>query len=155
MEGVPVALEFRNQTWFSPYYREKTLEFMAAEGWIHSICDEPQAGQGSVPTVLDAVGRSSAVVRFHGRNAEGWNRGEQPNWRDVRYLYDYSTEELAEWKSRLEQLQASASELYVIFNNNSGGHAAGNAKTMMKLLCMEAKELPPVQLELDGLSWDS
>ncbi|MFK4997319.1 DUF72 domain-containing protein [Bacillus sp. N9] len=57
MGNIPVALEFRNQTWFYPQYRENTLRFMKDEHWIHSICDEPQAGVGSVPTVLQATNK--------------------------------------------------------------------------------------------------
>ena len=44
MKDVPVALEFRHQSWYAPEFRERTLEFMRSEGWIHSIADEPQAG---------------------------------------------------------------------------------------------------------------
>ena len=49
MGDLPVALEFRHQSWFTPQMRERTLTFLYKEGWIHSICDEPQAGDGSVP----------------------------------------------------------------------------------------------------------
>ena len=51
MEDIPVALEFRNQTWYSEAFREETLSFMKEEGWIHSVADEPQAGEESVPLV--------------------------------------------------------------------------------------------------------
>ena len=37
-------------------------------------------------------------------------------WRDVRYLYDYSEEELADYK--VEILNQKAKKVYVIFNNN-------------------------------------
>ena len=46
MEGLPCAIEFRNQTWFYPEMRDKTLQFLEQEKWIHTICDEPQAGWG-------------------------------------------------------------------------------------------------------------
>lgn len=134
MEGIPCALEFRHQSWFENGMKERTLEFMREEGWIHSICDEPQAGVGSIPTVLEATSRDTSIVRFHGRNAANWNNGGGPNWREVRYLYHYSDEELSEWKGKLELLEEQSRDIAVIFNNNSGGHAAGNAKTMMTLL---------------------
>ena len=44
LEPYKVAVEFRNQTWFEARYREETLSFLDANGMIHSICDEPQAG---------------------------------------------------------------------------------------------------------------
>ncbi|MFD1954533.1 DUF72 domain-containing protein [Paenibacillus thailandensis] len=134
MEGIPCALEFRHQSWFAKEYRSKTLQFMEREGWIHSVCDEPQAGAGSIPTVLEATSPEMTLVRFHGRNAAGWNQGGAANWRDVRYLYRYSTEELTEWLGRLRELERQSAEVDVIFNNNSGGDAADNAKEMMALL---------------------
>lgn len=134
MEGFPCALEFRHQSWFEPGMKERTLEFMREEGWIHSICDEPQAGIGSIPTVLEATDKDTSIVRFHGRNAANWNNGGGPNWREVRYLYNYSDAELSEWRDKLESLLEQSRDIAVIFNNNSGGHAAGNAKTMMTML---------------------
>ncbi|WP_042166301.1 DUF72 domain-containing protein [Paenibacillus gorillae] len=134
MAGIPCALEFRHQSWFAPEYREKTLAFMEAEEWYHSVCDEPQAGVGSVPTVLRATHPEVTVVRFHGRHTAGWNQSSAPNWRDVRYLYRYSSEELREWADMLRQLEEQSKQVCVIFNNNSGGDAADNAKEMMAML---------------------
>ncbi|WP_274364005.1 DUF72 domain-containing protein [Paenibacillus thermotolerans] len=148
MDGWPVALEFRHQSWFAPDMRERTLRFMEREGWMHSVCDEPQAGSGSVPTVPVPTHPERTVVRFHGRNAEGWNSGGSPNWRNVRYLYDYSERELAEWIGILEKMSVSTGQICVIFNNNSGGHGAGNAKRFMSMLGLERGEPPPVQLDL-------
>ncbi|WP_028551344.1 DUF72 domain-containing protein [Paenibacillus sp. UNC451MF] len=148
MGEIPVALEFRHQSWFTPELKEKTLSYMENEGWMHSICDEPQAGTGSVPTVLHPTVRSMTMVRFHGRNMEGWNQGGASDWREVRYLYRYSRDELMEWKQNLERLQLESDEICVIFNNNSGGDAAGNAKQLMELLGMQPKENAPKQLDL-------
>lgn len=145
---LPAALEFRNQSWFSGEMTEKTLEFMQAEKWIHSICDEPQAGTGSIPAVLQPTDPDLTLVRFHGRNAEGWNSGGQPNWRDVRYLYRYDIEELTEWKEHLLLLEAATKEICVLFNNNSGGDAAANAKQMMRLLGIRYGRETSSQMEL-------
>lgn len=145
---LPLGLEFRHQSWFAEELQERTLAFMRSEGWIHSICDEPQAGAGSVPTVLRATDAGATLVRFHGRNAEGWQRKEGRNWREVRYLYDYSREELLEWAGRLKQLERESAVVDVIFNNNSGGHAAGNAKLLSELLGLDTKALPPRQMDL-------
>ncbi|MDQ6422718.1 DUF72 domain-containing protein [Paenibacillus sp. LHD-117] len=153
MEGFPCALEFRHQSWFDGGMRERTLGFMREEGWIHSVCDEPQAGVGSIPEVLEATDADTTIVRFHGRNAANWNNGGGPNWREVRYLYNYSDMELLEWKAKLEALREQSKEIAVIFNNNSGGHAAGNAKTMMTMLGQkkpnggDPSELPPPEPE--------
>ncbi len=148
MGELPVALEFRHRSWFAPPMRNKTLAFMEREGWIHSICDEPQAGPGCVPTVLHATNRRLTLVRFHGRNASGWNHTGDETWRNVRYLYHYSKEELLEWKEKLQLLQQTTDEICLIFNNNSGGHAAANAKQMMRLLGIENQGLVHGQLDL-------
>ncbi len=147
MNGFPCALEFRHQSWFAQEYRERTLAFMREEGWIHSVCDEPQAGPGSIPTVLEATTRPFTLVRMHGRNVGGWNQSGAANWREVRYLYDYSLEELNEWKDRIYLLMEQSTTVGIIFNNNSGGHAAGNAKQLMRLLDMPVTEIPK-QLDL-------
>lgn len=134
MADIPVALEFRHQSWFLPDLRDRTLAFMEKQGWIHSICDEPQAGSGSVPVILHPTHPHLTIVRLHGRNTRNWNSNGNPDWRAVRYLYRYNAEELGTWKQNLEQLQRTTREICVIFNNNSGGDAAANAKELMAML---------------------
>jgi len=147
MEGLPCAIEFRNQTWFYPEMRDKTLQFLEKEKWIHTICDEPQAGIGSVPLVLEATDSDITLIRFHGRNVHGWlDKGE--NWRAVRCLYRYNNKELEEWVERLEQLKKKTKDIYVLFNNNSGGDAADNAKQLMKMMNITYGEPKPEQLNL-------
>jgi uncharacterized protein YecE (DUF72 family) len=148
MEDIPCALEFRNQSWFTPQYRQGTLDFMKAEKWIHSICDEPQAGVGSIPTVLETTGQNKVLVRFHGRNIHGWQKRNAENWREVRYLYRYNKTELLEWADSIRKLEKESSSVYILFNNNSGGDAADNAKEMIDMLGLEYKELAPRQLDL-------
>jgi uncharacterized protein YecE (DUF72 family) len=148
MDDIPVALEFRNQSWFHPSFQDRTLDFMKEEGWIHSICDEPQAGSGSVPTVLEKTHPKQTLIRLHGRNVHGWQKKGNPNWRDVRYLYRYSAEELIEWKEKLLELHTPEHDLTVLFNNNSGGDAADNAKQMIDLLGIDYEGLAPRQLDL-------
>ena len=148
MEDLPCALEFRHQSWFKSEYREKTLQFMKSENWIHSICDEPQAGEGSVPVVLDPAGNEKVLVRFHGRNVHGWQKKNAENWREVRYLYRYNEQELLEWAAQLKKLKESCRMVYVVFNNNSGGDAADNAKQLIELLRIEYNNLAPRQMNL-------
>ena len=149
MKDIPVALEFRNQTWFSTPFYHKTLAFMQQEGWIHSVCDEPQAGEGSVPTVLQATHSDKTLVRMHGRNVYGWNRATAgDNWRAVRFLYKYNYQELIEWKENVLKLAQQSKDVYIVFNNNSAGDAAPNAKQMIDLLGVEYTMLAPKQLDM-------
>ncbi len=67
-------------------------------------------------------------------------------WRDVRYLYDYNEQELIDLAQKAQILAQKAKKVYVIFNNNSGGHAANNAKTYQRLLNIEYEGLAPQQI---------
>jgi len=148
LEDYPLALEFRNRTWFSSKYRTQTLRFMEAEEWIHSICDEPQAGEGSIPTVLKATNKEKTLVRMHGRNTAAWLKPNGKNWREVRYLYRYNKEELLEWKENINKLQQESKNIYMVFNNNSGGDAADNANEFINMMDIEYKGLAAKQLGL-------
>ncbi|KZZ83254.1 DUF72 domain-containing protein [Bacillus sp. SJS] len=149
MADLPCALEFRNQSWFQPDVKERTLSFMKEENWIHSICDEPQAGKWSIPAILEIANPEKTLVRFHGRNVHGWNKtGNDHEWREVRYLYKYSTKELKEWAQNLKDLSVKTKELFVLFNNNSGGDAAENAQELIDLLGITYENLSPRQLSL-------
>ena len=124
---------------------------MKDEQWIHTVCDEPQAGDGSVPIIVESTDEKVTMVRLHGRNESGWNDTGDEKWREVRYLYNYSEQQLAEWLPRLEQLSQGSQDVYVIFNNNSGGHAAGNAKELMTLL---GQQRPDGQQPMEAVRQD-
>lgn len=143
---VPSAIEFRNRKWYEPYEAE-TVAFLQKEGWIHVICDEPQAGEGSIPIVMRPTS-DHILIRFHGRNVYGWNNNGQEDWRKVRFLYRYNEQELEEWKEHILELQQQAKSITILFNNNSGGDAHDNAKQLMNKLEIEYDNLNPKQMDL-------
>lgn len=147
LEGLPIAIEFRNQTWYQQGRDEATIQFLKEQDLIHTVCDEPQAGVGSVPFVPKAT-HKKVLVRLHGRNVYGWRNNGVPNWREVRFLYDYNQKELKELARHLQELEADAEEVYVLFNNNSGHDAAKNAKMLQKILNIQYEGLAPKQLNL-------
>ncbi|MEB5758349.1 DUF72 domain-containing protein [Mammaliicoccus sciuri] len=149
LKDFDVCIEFRNRTWFKEDVKEYTLEFLTEMKFIHSVCDEPQSGEGSIPLV-NRITHDVAFVRYHGRNVNGWTKKDMTDqeWRDVRYLYDYNEAELKELTDKVKILEHKAKDVYVVFNNNSGGHAAQNAKTYQKLLDIEYEGLAPKQLKL-------
>lgn len=148
MGDIPCALEFRHQSWFYPQYKEKTIQFMKSQKWIHSISDEPQAGEGSIPIILEPTSEEKVLVRFHGRNVHGWQKKNAENWREVRYLYRYNMQELSEWVLHLQELEKACQDVFVVFNNNSGGDAADNAKHLIELLNIQYDDLSPRQMNL-------
>src|SRR5690625_262490 len=80
----------------------------------------------------------------------GWNKpnNADTNWREVRYLYKYNKDELMEWKQIVTDLAKSSKDIIVLFNNNSGGDAAGNAKELQDLLGITYKGLSPRQIKM-------
>jgi len=150
LEDFPIAIEFRNRTWYSAERSHETIRFLRELGFIHTVCDEPQAGIGSVPFVIEAT-NEKALVRIHGRNVYGWrNSGSTENWREVRFLYDYNKEELTELSHKIIKLEQLCKEVYVLFNNNSGHHAADNAKNLQQMMNINFEGLAPKQLDLFG-----
>ncbi|MEB8175814.1 DUF72 domain-containing protein [Staphylococcus xylosus] len=145
----PVCVEFRHQSWFNESFKEETLSFLTQQNIIHAVCDEPQVGQGSVP-MINRITNEIAFVRYHGRNVHGWTKKDMTDdaWREVRYLYDYSEQELKTLIDKVKVLEHKAKDIYVVFNNNSGGHATQNAKTYQRLLGIDYQGLAPQQLKL-------
>lgn len=125
-----VAVEFRVGSWLDQH-REKTLKFLRENG-ISLVCvDEPQGFKSSVPPVAE-VTAPFAMVRFHGRNRENWERGPVDAAEKFNYLY--SEDELKEWVPRLMSMAKSALELHVIFKNKHADFPVQNAIQMKKLL---------------------
>lgn len=149
LKSFPVCVEFRHQSWFTDDFKEQTLAFLTEHEIIHAVCDEPQVGQGSIP-LINRITNETAFVRYHGRNTNGWTKKDMTDeaWRDVRYLYDYSNQELMELVNKVKVLEHKAKKIYVVFNNNSGGHAANNAKQYQQLLGIDYEGLAPKQLKL-------
>ena len=53
-----------------------------------------------------------------------------------------------EWKQRVEELSQNTKDIIILFNNNSGGYAVGNAKEFQEMLGIEYDGLSPKQLGL-------
>lgn len=147
-QAYTLAIEFRHQSWFHSSTRDQTLRFLEEEQLVHVICDEPQVGEGCVPIVPVVTHPRHSLIRFHGRNKAGWNDAGNPNWRQVRYAYQYQEEELQEWALRVQEIKAQTEQVTLLFNNNSQGDALASARKMMEYLSIEYKELSPKQLKL-------
>jgi uncharacterized protein YecE (DUF72 family) len=137
-----MLVEFRHVSWLDDEHRDQTLRFLEELGATNVIVDAPriEGAKNVAPTVL-ALTSPTAYVRFHGRNAETWNkRGGSAS---ERFDYLYSEEELEEWVAPLRELAGQAEQAYAFFNNNAtspDGHggrmaqAAANAKQLQRLL---------------------
>lgn len=149
MGPLPIAIEFRHQSWFNEENKENTLRFLKEHFYIHTVVDQPQTPSNSVPSIIEVTNKKLSIYRLHGRNYSGWlNASEDPAWRANRTLHDYSSQELLQIKENSLLLERSADEVAIIFNNNSGGHAAKNAKELQEMLGLEFEGLYPMQLDL-------
>ncbi|PTU85991.1 DUF72 domain-containing protein [Staphylococcus pasteuri] len=149
LKDFPICVEFRHQSWFNERFKEETLTFLTEHQIIHAVVDEPQVKDGSIPLV-NRITSDIAFVRYHGRNVHGWTKKDMTDqeWRDVRYLYNYNDQELYDLAQKIKILEQKAKKVYVVFNNNSGGHAAQNAKTYQDMLDIDYEGLAPQQLKL-------
>jgi len=105
-----VAFEFRDESW----YCEQTFELLGAHGACFCTHDMPglwTPRRGTGP---------AAYVRFHGPAR--------------RYRDSYSDEALAEWAEWMSSEWKAGRSLYAYFNNDIGGHAVNNAKTLGEML---------------------
>jgi uncharacterized protein YecE (DUF72 family) len=128
----PLAVEFRSNRWFADAEdRRRTLELLESAGLAYVCVDEPQGFPSSVPPLL-AVTADLAVVRFHGHNAENWERkGITPA---ERFRYLYREEELAAWAPKVERLAEQAGETHLVFNNCYRDYGVTNARQLALLL---------------------
>ena len=134
LKDYRLAIEFRNGTWLTKENRERTLDFLRQNGLSFVCVDEPQGFRSSVPPVAE-VTSSLAVVRFHGRNRDTWEkRGITAS---ERFDYLYSDKELEEWIPKIEHLETGTEQVHVLFNNCHDDKAVVNAKQMSELLQRE------------------
>ena len=145
MADLPISIEFRNMTWFDDAVLPELEEFFADLKYDLVAVDEPRGLTNSADFILNA---QTKIVRLHGQNQHGWqDSGMQ--WRKERTNYRYSTEELRQLATKIRA--SGATDVCVIFNNNGGHAAAGNALELQQLLDLHFANLaprPPQQLDL-------
>jgi uncharacterized protein YecE (DUF72 family) len=133
LEGVQVAVEFRNKSWFGEKTRERTLAFEREHGLAHVVVDEPQGFASSVPQVWEVTSPELALLRLHGRNRDTWEKKGLPSAAE-RFDYLYSAQELEELVGPVGELAAGARRVHVLFNNCHGDKAQRNAAQFRRLL---------------------
>jgi len=132
LPGHRIAVEFRSSRWLAePDDRPRTLELLESAGLSYVCVDEPQGFPSSVPPTVAATA-DLAVIRFHGHNADNWERkGITPA---ERFRYLYSEEELARWAPKVEELSEMTGETHVLFNNCYRDYGVNNARQLAGLL---------------------
>jgi uncharacterized protein YecE (DUF72 family) len=98
---------------------------------VYVSVDEPQGFKSSVPPLAEATS-DIAVVRFHGRNKENWEKKGITVAERFKYLY--TRDELAEWLPRVSDLASQTKQLHLLFNNCYGDYGVRNARDIGDLM---------------------
>jgi uncharacterized protein YecE (DUF72 family) len=126
-----VAVEFRQPSWMSEKNASRTLDFLREHGIAYTSVDEPQGTSASVPPIAAATA-DLAVVRFHGRRTETWDkRGVGV---EERFKYLYTEGELEEWVPKVKKLQEETREVHALMNNCYADFGVRNAQQLGLLL---------------------
>jgi uncharacterized protein YecE (DUF72 family) len=114
--GDEMLVEFRHGSWLDDEHREETLAFLERNHMTDVIVDAPRTGGKNVLPTVVATTTPTAYVRFHGRNAETWNKRVRSAAERFDYLYPEA--ELRDWVQPLSELAGKSEVVYAMFNNN-------------------------------------
>jgi uncharacterized protein YecE (DUF72 family) len=132
LKDFRVAVEFRHKSWLSERNWEETLSFLEEQDLPLVCVDMPQGFDSSVPPIAAATAKDLAVVRFHGRNREAWERKTETA--APRFDYLYEEKELKEWVPKVRDMSERARETHVLMNNCYRDYAVRNARDLGALL---------------------
>ena len=130
LSDFQLAVEFRNGRWLDDEHMTDTLDFLERHSLAYVCVDEPQGFKSSVPPVV-AVTAPIAEVRFHGRNAENWEKKGIST--AERFRYDYPKDELEEWVPRIETLAEGADTVHALMNNCYSDYGIRSARGLGEL----------------------
>ncbi|MET0349552.1 MAG: DUF72 domain-containing protein [Rhizobacter sp.] len=132
MEGHTISVEFRNARWFDGDHADATLAFQRELGVVHTIVDEPQGFENSVPPVWETTHERHALVRMHGRNAAAWN--DRSGHSGGRFNHDYDDAELEGIAHQVLRLDRPALEIHIVLNNNAEDQAQRNGRRLQRTM---------------------
>jgi len=126
-----LAVEFRTGDWLSGANLKETLTFLRRHGLALVCVDEPQGMKSSVPPLVE-ITSTVGMVRFHGRNAENWEK--KGISAEERFNYLYSEDELRAWVPNIRRMLEQADKVHVIFKNKSRDFPIRNAREFIRML---------------------
>jgi uncharacterized protein YecE (DUF72 family) len=129
---LPIAVEFRHGSWFNEKNAERTIRFLQDNKIPYVAVDEPQGFKSSVPPVIFPTNDELAVLRFHGRNKDNWEKKDIPPSERFRYLYD--EDELADWTPKIAAIAKQTRQTHVVYNNCYSNYGTTNAREAARLL---------------------
>jgi uncharacterized protein YecE (DUF72 family) len=133
-EKIPqyrIAVEFRNSAWLDDRNLRQTLAFLQDHNLPYVCVDEPQGFRSSIPPLAEATA-DIALIRFHGRNRETWEK--KGITAAERFDYLYTEAEPKEWLPKIKALAQNTKEVHVLFNNCYADKAVINARQTKLML---------------------
>jgi uncharacterized protein YecE (DUF72 family) len=139
LPDTAVYVEFRSPRWLGPPEdAERTIGLLRDHGLALTAVDAPPVS-GLAP-VVEATSDELAVVRFHGRADDSWNKRDISAAERFRYLYDRA--ELEEWTPRIRRLADQVAEVHLLMNNCYQDYGVRNAADLMQLLAGDSDGSP-------------
>ncbi|MCG8567091.1 MAG: DUF72 domain-containing protein [Desulfobacterales bacterium] len=122
---LPLAVEFRHRSWVC----DRVFAELERRNTALVAVDVPD-----LPDLFPAMARVTHTdffyIRFHGRNARGWQSGNMQEQFD----YNYGPEELESWQGKIqEEMAPRARTGLIFFNNHVRGQAPSNARALIQL----------------------
>ena len=136
---TPFAVELRHASWFNDKNRDRTLRFLEENQIPFVMVDAPPGTKSSLPPMTAVTSPKLAVVRFHGRRTETWEKSGIPVVERFRYLYDEG--ELSEWVPRVREAAEQVPEVHVLMNNCYANYGTTNAREIADLLAADVPQL--------------
>jgi uncharacterized protein YecE (DUF72 family) len=125
--SIPATIEFRHASWGEPSRFERVIDWLRDIRAAYVCVDEPQGHRNSMPAHVAVSDPSLAVVRFHGRRRDVWDK---PVSVQEKYAYLYSPDELRPWVDKVQSLAQKAESVHVVFNNCNSNYAVLGAKDL-------------------------
>jgi uncharacterized protein YecE (DUF72 family) len=124
LKEIPLVVEMRNIKWQNDQVYNALRQRKI--GWC--ITDNPPLKD--LPKLEFITTNDIAYIRFHGRNAKMWYKGDNI----TRYDYLYTDEELKTFINPIKELLQNAKIVQLFFNNHAKSSSTVNAKKIEILL---------------------
>jgi uncharacterized protein YecE (DUF72 family) len=136
---TPFAVELRHASWLNEKNADRTLRFFTKYEIPFVMVDAPPGTRSSLPPMSVVTSPRMAVVRFHGRRTETWEKTGIPVVERFRYLYE--PDELVEWVPRIREAAEQVPEVHLLMNNCYANYGTTNAREIADLLASEVPRL--------------
>ena len=138
---TPFAVELRHASWFNEKNAERTIKFLTKYEIPFVMVDAPPGTKSSVPPMTLVTSQKLAVVRFHGRRTETWEKSGIPVV-DQSPPYPRALEMVRDdLDPRIREAASEVPEVHVLMNNCYANYGTTNAREIADLLAADVPRL--------------